>query len=438
MARRNRLTPLHLDFNPISRSDFVRHTGRPACFLLAFICLIVQSDAQAQQRKVVIAVHVHSSISTGLKDPETAVADFRAKGVDAVVFTDSLRRQWSYGVWPLPKLIKRTVEQPSVLTYGARRYLDLITAIKRPDQPVVAIPAVEAAPFYYWARSPFDSHGGQIRAWQQHLLALGIDDPRVLEKLPLDSFDAYHGDQGAKPYQKFIDAVRAAGGFVYWAHPMTQHLGRHDNIEDYTEPYPHLLQITDGYTGFALTYLGYLSPADPGGLWDQMLEAYGRGVRRNPVWVIGELDWRGTERPPDAVLNKAWLPELRRAAVLAALREGKTWFMFKNEGEPPDLEAFSVAALGSQEEVSLGGTLTGAAEVRVHLAGSCGRGNAHGCTITIVRNGEVWRRETVALDEFDFAPTDKPPHAFNWYRVIVEGPGGVLYTNPVFVRSSSD
>ncbi len=283
-----------------------------------------------------VAVHAHTSISTGTQAPEQAAASFKQAGIEAIIFTDSLKRRWEFGIRPLQALVKYAVEQPSVLRYGAANYLKRVQALNGPGSPL-AIAGIEAAPFYYWARSPFDRRGGQIRNWQQHLLVFGSNDAKRLAALPIEKFSAYDGDQGALPYQTFIDAVVDTGALVFWAHPMTGHLGHHGRVEDFTEPYPHLLKTTSGYHGFALTYLGYLSLVDAGGIWDQLLAEYTRGARARPVWIIGELDWRGTERPCDAVLTRVLAQDRTESGILDAIRNagkpcGRNYARYTDQG----------------------------------------------------------------------------------------------------------
>jgi hypothetical protein len=381
-----------------------------------------------------VAVHVHSTISTGVQTPEQAMESFRQAGADAVIFTDSLSRRWEFGIWPLANLIKRVVEQASVLRYGARRYVDEIGALNQPQAPVAAIAGIEAAPFYYWARTPFDSRGGQIRCWQQHLLALGLD-ARQLQALPIRRYDPYHGDQGAKPYQAFIDAVVDAGGLVFWAHPMSGHLGKHGRIEDYSEPYPHLLQTTSGYHGFALTYLGYLSLADPGGAWDRLLDEYARGARKQPPWIFGELDWRGTKRAANAVWTEVEARSRDPKDILEAMRLGRMWAVFRNGAEPPQLLEFSLADVASSRTATVGETLQASGGIRIHLSVLRQTVPAGLTRVTLIRNGQVLEVREAPNIRIDWDRFDAPEAGINVYRAIIEAPGGLVYTNPIFVEN---
>ena len=382
-----------------------------------------------------VAVHVHTNVSTSQYSPAETLQALGKGGADAVIFTDSLTRRWEFGMWPFPSLIRRVVEQPSVLRYGPERYVREIQELNGAEGSL-ALPAVEAAPFYYWARTPFDRRGGQIRSWQQHLLVLGVTDPARLAALPTRAFDPYHGDRGAEPYQRFIDAAVDAGGLVFWAHPMTGHLAQHGRIEDFTEPYPHLLKMTRGYHGFALTYLGYLSLVDPGGVWDQVLEEYAAGKRSHPVWVIGELDWRGTGRKPDAVVTWVQVRARTPEAILDAMRQGRMWVAIRNEGNPPAIVSFSVTDVLSSRQATLGQTLEATAAVRVTISGARGgkEGSTTGSTrITLIRNGKVFEIRDLPDASFSADWIDQALGGLTIYRAIVEGPNGVAYTNPIFV-----
>ncbi len=376
-------------------------------------------------------------MTPGPREPYQIVRLAEEAGVDGVIFTDSAQRRWEYGLWPLRSLVKKVIEQPSVLTFGAERYLQVVHRLSAQSR-VLALPGLEVAPFYYWRRSPFDRLGGEIRGWSQHLLVFGLDDPQAIQRLPLEVDDPYHGDQGARPFQRLIDYVGGQGGLVFWAHPVTGHQGRYGVVEDYTEPYPHLLETTTRYQGFALTYVGYLFLADPGALWDQLLLAYCRGTRPHPVWVIGELDWRGpTERPLDMVVTEVLVTERSPAAVLQGLRSGTMWVLFHTGARAPRLDQFELRDVQTQAVATVGGWLAATGPIHIHLAGYQDSDADHPATLTLIRDGEVVEQRELREGRFDVEWSMEPPAHPGFYRVIVTGPSGFIYTNPVFVRSAA-
>lgn len=379
-----------------------------------------------------VGVHIHSTISTGTLEPPAIVTLAKQAGLDAVIFTDSALRRWEYGVWPARAWIKRVIEQPSVLTFGARRYLDTLQHLSTPQ--LLAVPALEAAPFYYWWRSPFDRRGGQIRGWNQHLLVFGLDD-RAIQRLPLTAFDPYQGNRGAAPYQRFIDAVTAQGGFVFWAHPETGHAGEHGPVEDYTDPYPHLLELTSGYHGFAITYRDKLTFVEAGGLWDRLLLAYCQGQRAHPAWVLGELDWRKPEAHPlDRVVTMVLVPERTAEAILHALCAGRMWVVFRIGRQAPVLHRFEATALTGQATAGIGESIAPTGPLRIQVSGHRGSPEPGPAHVFLIKDGAVLHMEEVTTDEFDLAWTDDAPPTRGFYRAVFQGSAGLIYTNPIFVR----
>jgi len=401
-----------------------------ACALLVTFPTFVQAD---EPRPLKVGVHLHSTISTGTLEPPAIVTLARQAGLDAVIFTDSALRRWEYGVWPARAWIKRVMEQPSVLSFGAKRYLDTLRPLSTPE--LLVLPGLEAAPFYYWRRSPFDRRGGQIRSWNQHLLVFGLEDPRAIQTLPLNAFDPYQGNRGAAPYQRFIEAMTAQGGLVFWAHPEMGHAGEHGPVEDYTDPYPHLLELTSGYHGFAITYLDKLTFVEVGGLWDRLLTAYCTGRRRQPVWILGELDWRKPEeRPLDRMVTMVMASERTADAVVHALRTGRMWVVFRIGRQAPVLHRFEATALTGHVTAGIGQSIAPIGPIRIQVSGHRGSPEPGPAHVFLIKDGAVLHMEEVTADEFDLVWTDDAPSTRGFYRAVFQGPSGLIYTNPIFVR----
>lgn len=389
------------------------------------------ADEDPPPRPLRVAIHLHSTVSTGTLSPEQILPLATQAKLDAVIFTDSALRRWEYGLRPLRGLLRKVVEQPSVMKFGARPYLQMLTKLS--TRELVVVPGLEAAPAYYWSRSPFHRQGGQIRGWSQHLLIFGLEDPKAIAALKLDQVNPYDGTPGPEPYQRVIDAVRARGGLVFWAHPDMGHQGRQDSIEDYTDPYPHLLEQTSGYQGFAVTYADKLESVKIGGVWDRLLLVYCRGQRSHPVWVLGELDWRTPkDHPLDRVLTVVLASQRSASAVLEALRVGRMWVVFRTGEQAPVLEQFDVIDQ-NRRSTSLGGWTASFGPVRIVIKGRRGEGGHGAAHVFLVRNGEIFYAQDVTTDEFAFNWVDASPPPKGYYRAIYEGPAGRIYTNPIFV-----
>lgn len=142
------------------------------------------------------------------------------------------------------------------------------------------------------------------------------------------TFDQYHGDKGVMPYQNFIDYIRQHGGLTFWAHPEAAQRERLGCVELKTEKYTSDLAQTQNYTGFAIFPEGYKELGFPGGLWDEILNEYCRGVREKPAWAIGELDI-GYRRNLGARMknlrNILLVKAVNYSEIMQALREGRLY-----------------------------------------------------------------------------------------------------------------
>lgn len=395
--------------------------------------LLLVSSPAAQAKPLRVALHVHTTVSDGAWTPERLLEDATARGLDAVIFTDSVLRHWEYGVWPARGLIKRVVEQPSIMAFGPARYAEAIRALNAPGRPL-AITGCEAAPAYYWERSPLDRRGGLIHGWQQHLLLFGFDDPGVVAQVAAVPFDPYGGNPGATPYQAAIEMARRGGALVFWAHPETPHHGRHGAVEESTEAYPHLLEATSGYDGFAITYRNYLEFIEAGNVWDQLLGAYSRGQRAQPVWVIAELDWHHEGLHLDTVLTEVWAEERSPRAIFDAMRRGRMVGAIRSDGSQLRVEQFGLIDTASGRDAGLGETLSASGPVQVRIAGRRNPTARDALAMRIIRGGRLAAAEAIHGEVFDVTWTDADPAGAGYYRVVIEDASGVIVTNPMFIR----
>ena len=252
---------------------------------------------------------------------------------------------------PFRNLIKKREERNSINKAGAAKYLRTIAGLRKMYPNVILIPGTESAPFYYWTGSPFT---GSLTAndHERRILTMGLEKPEDYETLPIlhnglsgshvrvvwpalaaftlcflialfflfkrgwwrmsgvvlailsagffvntffarpSPFDAYHGKQGAAPYQLFIDSVGQRGGLTFWNYPETQSGVREMGpIHVRTLPYPGMLLETRNYTGFAALYGDTGTVTEPGNIWDVVLKEYCGGCRERPPWGIATADF---------------------------------------------------------------------------------------------------------------------------------------------------
>ncbi|HEC68945.1 MAG TPA: hypothetical protein ENI31_01465 [Candidatus Omnitrophica bacterium] len=141
-------------------------------FLLTIFSLSVQSKEFTPIR---IILHINSNISEGEYSLREISNIAQKEGIEGVIFTDKALLKWEYGIWPLRRIIKKTVEQPSVFNYGIKNYLEDISRLNKKFPDLVLIEGLEVSPFYYWEGSFFKGNL-KMYNWHKHLLVLGLDE----------------------------------------------------------------------------------------------------------------------------------------------------------------------------------------------------------------------------------------------------------------------
>ena len=128
------------------------------------------------------AIQISSTVSDG-KHTISEIAEIaKQNNIKIVILTDCDFMKWEYGLWPLRRIIKKTVESNSVAAYGIKRYLKDIEEEQKRNPDLVLIPGVESAPFYYWEGSPFRNL--KMRNWHKHMLVIGLDKVKDYKMLP--------------------------------------------------------------------------------------------------------------------------------------------------------------------------------------------------------------------------------------------------------------
>jgi len=156
-------------------------TKRLAACVLAAGCAAwgagqARADAHAPRLPIALAVHVHSTISTGSLTLDQLAARARAAGLDGVVLTENYDLHVEYGLWPLRGLLRVGVEFPSVRRFGTAAYLEEIRAVRQRHPDLLWIPGVEAMPHYYWTGSLLDKNL-TVHDTQKNLLLIGLESP---------------------------------------------------------------------------------------------------------------------------------------------------------------------------------------------------------------------------------------------------------------------
>lgn len=408
-------------------------------FLFFLVFEIKEGIAGSSFERKEAVIHLHSIYSMkGELRPEEIVQTAKETGIDAVIFSDDALVKISYGFIG--------VEKTSVFRKGVHRYFQEIDTVERKFPGMTVIPGVEVAPFYYWEEPPFLGRG-VVRDWNKHLLVFGLDE-KSLRSLPfrgnergwnffLSRKTSHKGSLKAEdPYQRVIDFVVANGGLIFWAHPEAKIVPKTIGpVTFITDPYPNALKGTKRYTGFAILFEGMKTIGIPGGLWDQLLNEYCLGLRHQPVWAIGELDYTREGHANtwiNSVKTVLFCREEGREGVLEAFRQGRMYAVRRSRVKEMILKEYWIG----NEKVKgfLGEEIVLFENPKINFTVSFSDHSSQEIHVRVIRNGDVIRelefQTPVSFHHED--PLDREGRYF--YRLEIKGGSEqILLTNPIFV-----
>jgi hypothetical protein len=250
-------------------------------------------------------------------------------------------------------------------------------------------------------------------------------------------YDQYHGDQGEAPYQELIDYVNQKDALTFWSLPEATTDVKRGEARSYTPPFPESLLNTRNYSSFTAFYEGWRKVANPGGIWDKVLNEYCEGKRERPVWAIGEIDYRGgTGKEIDSVQTVFLIPQLNREAVLDALKNGRVYALRKSQRGGLSLDNFAVKNNG--KVALMGKTLISKSKPTIQIKVSCPASRVEKIKVKLICKGKV-------IKIFDLSNPGKITYDDNYYK-----PGEKIYyrldietdranriiSNPIFVKFS--
>jgi hypothetical protein len=448
--------------------------------------------------RIAAAIQISSAVSDGKYTLPEIIAIAKKNKIKVLVIADRDLMRWEYGLWPLRNVIKKTVEKKSVIKYGIKRYLNDIENLQKNNFDILLIPAIESAPFYYWEGNVYDN-SLKINNWHKHLLTVGLKNPKDYQCIPVIGnkrglalpfgfknvflfwpilillcgisllrkpsrkslviaiffisfgllftlnnypfrflkFDQYHGDSGIMPYQNYIDYVNKHGGLTFWAHPEAENIASSDKIRIETRKYTSDLLQADNYTGFMIFHEGYKEVGRVGGIWDEILSEYCRGIRKTPVWAIGGLAFDA-----DGDLSKAMenlrtvflVPALDKTEALNALREGRMYVLNGRNAWQFTLDKFilkdddgTVKTMGQEMEL--------AGKPRIEISGHFLNGQNQPIKIKLIKGGGVVKTfETASPFELVYIEEGKLENRKDYYRIEIESEGVFCVSNPIFVK----
>jgi hypothetical protein len=155
--------------------------GGSACLALA---ATVSADSNAPTRlSLRAAIHVHSTVSTGMLSLESLAKRAEQQGLDVLILSENFTLRYDYGLRPFEGVLKHQVAFPSVMEYGIERFLDDIHGIQQRHPNLIIVPGVEVAPHYYWTGS-LAGRDLTMHNAQRNLLVIGLDRVEDYASLP--------------------------------------------------------------------------------------------------------------------------------------------------------------------------------------------------------------------------------------------------------------
>ncbi|MEW6324887.1 MAG: PHP domain-containing protein [Nitrospirota bacterium] len=140
------------------------------------------SSDRSPLRQLSLAVHVHSSMSTGDLPPEPLMRRAADAGLDGVILTDNYELGVEYGLWPLRGLLRYRAGIPSVREEGLADFFDAVRRAQARDPERLIIPGLEVTPHYYWTGSLWRNTLA-LHDTQKNLLVVGLDEAGMMRAL---------------------------------------------------------------------------------------------------------------------------------------------------------------------------------------------------------------------------------------------------------------
>jgi len=155
---------------------------RKLILVLVILGCFCQIGAAEELIQASASIQISSTISDGKLSILEIAEIAKQNDIKIVILTDNDVMGWEYGLWPLRRIIKKTVEANSVFNHGIKNYLRDIEDAQRRNPNLILIAGVECAPFYYWEGRP--SGNFKMLNWHKHMLVIGLDNVKDYKMLP--------------------------------------------------------------------------------------------------------------------------------------------------------------------------------------------------------------------------------------------------------------
>lgn len=324
-----------------------------------------------------VLLDVRSNHSDGQHDMDTLAQLAEKRGIDVLAFGEHDRYTIRFGLDPIAPWLGVWQEHPSLYSTGLPEFFADLERTRRNHPSLTIMAATESTPGYYWSGIPFFDLA--LHDAEQHIIALGVENPTQIEALP--SYDLRHirgsrefslviwflvvislsllllrrrsrgvallltlslialvatwlMKEGGDADADFIEQARQQKLFTIWAHPGTQS-GVRDGpfgVRLDTPPYSARLFAEPTADAFAAVYGDSDNNTLPGGKWDRFMMDYQRGYHSRPLRAVAAGDYHGEGEAGEYLGNfpmDVWSNGDDGASILEALKRGhnNSWFM---------------------------------------------------------------------------------------------------------------
>ncbi len=472
------------------------HTIRLIFLVSAFILLAPHAIWAKDYLQVAGLIDLRTSYSDGSLDPESLVKLAKQRGFSVLFINDHDRLAMEYGLLPFRNIVRKRVELKSINKAGAEDYLNSIRKAQEVYPDMIIIPGSETAPFYYWTGSYFKKNL-TAHDHERRILTIGLEQPEDYESMPIihnglstrfaaiclstvfvflvalilgiflirwkgfyrisgmaiaalsalfivntqpfrsSPFDQYHGDQGIAPYQLFIDYVSSRGGMTFWNYPETRSgVRKMEPIFLDTPPYPEVLGLSTGYTGFAALYGDSITVTEPGDIWDRVLLEYCEGSRDRPVWGISTADFHEDGGAGERLGNFPTVflaREKTKEEILSAMRKGRMYACRAKYPQRMILSEFLVSSSGLKTTAVSGEEIVLRENPRIQILLSSKEPTEKQVRVRLIRSGKLIKTFNGSLPmKIDHEDNYFEPGQKIYYRIDARG-CGILVSNPIFV-----
>lgn len=153
--------------------------------MAVWVLLACAGGAGAQElQRLPVAVHVHSTLSTGDRSLDELARMARAEGLGGLMLAENHLLRVEYGLAPFRALTRVAHEERSVVRGGVDAFLQRVEEARRGHPDLLFLPGVEVIPHHHWSGSLI-GRALTLHDTQKNILVFGLADPAALRSLPV-------------------------------------------------------------------------------------------------------------------------------------------------------------------------------------------------------------------------------------------------------------